>query len=426
MAGDVLVLPVDVGGLVRGVGEVAGDVLVLPVDVGGLVRGVGEVVGDVLVLPGDVPLQLGDLLGQRRGVAVAIGQAIGQLGGLAAQLPGVVVPQRLQQRQAVIAAEPGEGQPNQRLLAVVGLEDWTQSLGDLLANGKHPQAVAVDELEARVALPDLHPEPPDAEVPLPDVGVVQQDDPPAAELREPAVEVVTDGVVGVEPVDVQQVDRPVRELPQGLVEGGLQERRDSAVAGVVVRPQLGQDFRAVDAAVFVPLPGVDGEAAGLQIQRAHHLAEGAVGETGVSPQLHQGRRPRRADQVGREGEVLGPGTPACPVRGGEAGGVVEEVQHPRLRGCRDARPPGGRGGVGGEPDPRGGRGSPSGRRPAIVDGPNRAGVRRPRPDRRPHARRRGPRRSSGRRTCTPFGAGSGPGRPPSTARPGSPPSSRSG
>ena len=63
---------------------------------------------------------------------------------------------------------------------------------------------------------------------LADVRVVEQDDPSLAELRQPRLEVVGDGVVRVAAVDVEQVDRAVGEVRRRLVEGLREQARERA------------------------------------------------------------------------------------------------------------------------------------------------------------------------------------------------------
>ena len=58
---------------------------------------------------------------------------------------------------------------------------------------------------------DLPPEPPDAEPSAADVRVVEQEDAPVAQLRQPGLEVVVHRRVAVRPVEVKQVDRAVGE-----------------------------------------------------------------------------------------------------------------------------------------------------------------------------------------------------------------------
>jgi len=92
----------------------------------------------------------------------------------------------------------------------------------------------VEEAEARVAAAHLVPEPPYSEFAFPDVGVVEEHDCGSAELREPGLEVVLDCLIGVQPVEVEEVDGPVGELGHRLVERCSKQARELPVAWVVV------------------------------------------------------------------------------------------------------------------------------------------------------------------------------------------------
>src|SRR3954452_2876263 len=94
-------------------------------------------------------------------------------------------------------------------LLVRGLEERRERLGLHFSHRQDAQAVTVEELEARIAITDLFPEPPDAEALLPHVGVVQQEDASRADLGEPLFEVVLHGLVGVEAVNMEEIDRAV-------------------------------------------------------------------------------------------------------------------------------------------------------------------------------------------------------------------------
>ena len=79
------------------------------------------------------------------------------------------------------------------------------------------------ELDMRVPLGYLGPEPPDPEPFRADVGVVEQDHAPRAYLGQPGGEVVLHRLVGVVAVDMEDVDGPIFELAHRLVEGGLDQ-----------------------------------------------------------------------------------------------------------------------------------------------------------------------------------------------------------
>ena len=64
-------------------------------------------------------------------------------------------------------------------------------------------------------------------------------------------------VVRVQPIDVEQIDRAVRELIERLVEGALYEPRETAVQRIVVRAQVSEHLWPERAGLSVSRPGVD-------------------------------------------------------------------------------------------------------------------------------------------------------------------------
>ena len=116
---------------------------------------------------------------------------------------------------------------------------------DLVADREHAEPVAVREREAGVPLRELVPEAPHAEVALADARVVEQHDAAVAQLRQPRLDVVRDGLVRVAAVDVEQVDRAVGEASGRLVERLREQARERAVERVVVRAQLLEHLRPV-------------------------------------------------------------------------------------------------------------------------------------------------------------------------------------
>ena len=211
-------------------------------------------------------------------------------------------------------------------LGLAGLQQRTQAFGHDPAGRDQPQPVLVRELEVREPRLDLLPEPPDAEVALAHARVVQEDDAARAHLREPRLEVMPDGLIRVIAVNVQQVNRAVAEARQGFVESASDEAGEVLVEWVVVRPQVFQHLRPVEAAVLVAPPHVYGEAARPQARLPDRLAEGAVGDARESAQLDDHARAQGGDQVHREGDVRGPGGDGESERVAKTQGVAQGVE----------------------------------------------------------------------------------------------------
>ena len=89
---------------------------------------------------------------------------------------------------------------------------------DGIADLQHAEAVPVKELKTRVVRTQLSPQLPDAEPLVTHIGVVEQDDRLIAELRPPFFEIFARRLIAVEAVNMEKVDRAVREIGQRFVE----------------------------------------------------------------------------------------------------------------------------------------------------------------------------------------------------------------
>ena len=235
-------------------------------------------------------------------------EAIGYLAILVGQLLGRV-PSRLQ-----ALAETGEA------LAYPG--DGSRVSGNktlerkrlVRPNTQDTQAVMMQEGKAGMASRELLPVPPSAEVALADVDVVQQDHSARRQLRPPSLEVVPNGVQGVIAVEVQQVDRPVGEMGQRVVESGADQARETCIMPIVVRAKLGEYIVAVKAGLRIAQPGVHGVGGGLELQFRDGLAERGIGRAIVGAELDQHPRPVRVDQPEGERDVPEPSRLHQPVR----------------------------------------------------------------------------------------------------------------
>src|SRR5262249_38851473 len=145
------------------------------------------------------------------------------------------------------------------------------------ASDRHDaEPVPVGEGERRVARLELAPQPPDAELRLADMRVVEQYDAALAELRQPGLDVVRHRVVAMSAVDMEQVDRPVGKGGCRRVERLLEQGREGSVPRVVMLAEPLERLRAVGPGVLVSLPGVDRVAARRKLERLDGLAERAV------------------------------------------------------------------------------------------------------------------------------------------------------
>lgn len=146
---------------------------------------------------------------------------------------------------------------------------------------------------------------------------MEEDEGVGGELGQPGVEVVGDGVVGVEAVDVEEIDGGVGEAADGLVEGAAVQRGKLTEAGVVMGFELVIDGGGEGAGVFIAGPGVDGVAGGREVEDGGGLAEGAVGGAAPGAQLDEVAGSEGFHEEHGEGDVLDPGGGLEPVRHGE-------------------------------------------------------------------------------------------------------------
>ena len=172
--------------------------------------------------------------------------------------------------------------------------------GQAAANPDDTQSMSVEKGEAWIPGRDLCPEAPHSEVCLAHVRVVHEHDRPVAQLRQPRLEVVADSLVGVKAVDVQEINAPVRELRQGVVERRPYEPGKCAEMMIVERGPLLEHIFAVEASLVITLPRVHGIGRGVEPKYLNRLRERRVAHAGVRPELHDRARPQRVDQPERE------------------------------------------------------------------------------------------------------------------------------
>ena len=89
--------------------------------------------------------------------------------------------------------------------------------GHFRADGEDGESVGVLELEHRVRVPQLLDQVSDPEIPLPDPGVATEHHASPAHLWQPGVQVTGHRVVGMQAVDVREIDRFVLGSRQRLV-----------------------------------------------------------------------------------------------------------------------------------------------------------------------------------------------------------------
>ena len=102
---------------------------------------------------------------------------------------------------------------------VVDGEECPNSVALCGSDAQDAQPMMVPEIEARELLRQLVPQAPHTEITFVDVDIMEQHDRAVGQLGAPSVEIMPDGVIGMESVDMQQVDRAIGEIGDGRIEG---------------------------------------------------------------------------------------------------------------------------------------------------------------------------------------------------------------
>src|SRR5574340_1423093 len=137
--------------------------------------------------------------------------------------------------------------------------------------------------------------------------IMEEDDAARAHARQPALEVVSYGIVGVQAIDVEQVYGAIKKSGQGFLEQRLLQAGEVAIERIMVSAQVGEYGRAVGARMRIARPRVDGHATGIEAKVFDGLTERAVGDALARAQLHDAVWPQELDQVHGEGHVEAPG-----------------------------------------------------------------------------------------------------------------------
>lgn len=97
------------------------------------------------------------------------------------------------------------------------------------SNCKNAKAETVNKLEARISRPNFIPESFYSKPEFSYGSVMEEHDSTIAQRWKPRLEVVPDCVVGMEPVNVQHIDRPVAETLPRIVESRSNQLGEIAV-----------------------------------------------------------------------------------------------------------------------------------------------------------------------------------------------------
>ena len=132
------------------------------------------------------------------------------------------------------------------------------------------------ELEDGIILTQVGQEAAHTKSPLAYIRIVQDNDRTVRELRKPCIEIMLHCLAGVEPVDVEQIDRVLIKIFAGLVKGRSHQAGESRVKFIVVCSYGLEYFFSVKAGVFVTFPSVDRITARLERELLDRLTESEV------------------------------------------------------------------------------------------------------------------------------------------------------
>jgi hypothetical protein len=192
----------------------------------------------------------------------------------------------------------------------------------LCSDNENAEAAAMQELERSVVRGDLAPKTADSELTFSHVRVVHEDDGTLRQLREPGLEIVRDGLVRVQAVDVKKVDRSIREGADRIVERGAYESRESFVTSVVLGDTC-KDLFAVVPRVLISLPRVNRVTARIESESLDGLTESEIGNAGLGSEFDHGSRARRLHDPEGKRHVRNPGRAARKMRSVENDGIDE-------------------------------------------------------------------------------------------------------
>jgi hypothetical protein len=136
-----------------------------------------------------------------------------------------------------------------------------------------PETMPVNELKVRISPSKLGEVFMNTEEVPADIRVVEEHNSPIRELGKPALKVMANGLVGMESVNMEQVDGSVAEAAQGFVKGAAQERGKLRVVGLVIGLNLLIDALVVVTGLIIPFPSVHSVRRSIETQPLDCLAE---------------------------------------------------------------------------------------------------------------------------------------------------------
>ena len=117
--------------------------------------------------------------------------------------------------------------------------------------------MAVQEFKSAVFLSQLRPQTIHAEVPVEHLGIMKQNNATWTQFPFPCLKIVAYGFVGMQSVDVQQIDTAVVELTQSFVKSHPKQLGKTTISGVNIWCQIIKNGIIVITGLIIPPPGVN-------------------------------------------------------------------------------------------------------------------------------------------------------------------------
>src|SRR5260221_11792674 len=122
------------------------------------------------------------------------------------------------------------------------------------------------------------------------------------------LEVLSDSLISVKTVDMQQIDGGLGEIGQRFVESAPEECREGAVALVMKALQVEIHLFAVRSCLIVAFPGIHCVAARIQPVVRPRFAKGRIGHAGMGAEFNERMRLAGSDDPVGKRDVAVPGT----------------------------------------------------------------------------------------------------------------------
>ncbi len=93
-------------------------------------------------------------------------------------------------------------------------------------------------------------------------------------------------LVGVQTIDVEKIDRAIREMVHRLIEGHSQKAGKTTVTCFTIPLEARKNLFPVAIGMFVSMPGIDCVTFGVEGVLLYCLAKSKVGIPGMSPEFY--------------------------------------------------------------------------------------------------------------------------------------------